>query len=665
MANLTADPQASTPNPVLFYGFRFFPAERQVFEKKEGLSISEWAEKYRIVTIGNHRGPWRNDISPHLTQIMNTWQLPHVREIIICKSPQTGGTESSYNCAAWAIENDPDTMLFLMPTQHDATKGANDRIIPMITESEKLKALISPNPDDLASKRIKLINAATIYMAWSNSASSMATFSIKYLFCSETDKYPPFIGKEADAITLVEKRIRTYRYTYKIFKESTPTREDGPIWKALLGADVLFKFHAQCPFCQKEQAMKFSQLRWPHEEVTVNSDSKEAQTLKTDTSFTPEHIHREFLARYVCEHCNAEWTDADRDNAVRAGQWQRVKGLGLKRPRSVAFHLPSFISPDVSLSEIAAAFLRSKHDKAKLIDFSNDYLAEPFIESEAGETIKEDVLYDRRYKFRPDNAGWQVPMKACVLTCYADVQRNRLEAEVVAWGADHENWGIDYRVFPGDPSGEDVWQAFETFLQKEFIHESGNKLRIACTGIDAGFKAAEVYRFVRPRQPRRVFACKGSSVRGKPLISVTKHSKLRERKKVNLIIIGTDAGKDSIFSWMNVEEPGPRYMHFPESYGYDFFKMLTAEVRVTRYEKGRPYFTWVKKHADIRNEALDIRVGNYAMVELLNPDFKRIAAGLTVRKTESAEEQEQEVRSQKSRKTHKSHSSGEWMRGYR
>ena len=652
-----------TETAELFHSFRFFPAERQVFEKKEDLTVSQWAEKYRTVTIGAHRGPWRNDLSPHLVKIMDTWQLPHVREIVVCKSPQTGGTESSYNCAGWAMENAPDTMLFIMPSEKDARKISNDRIIPMIEQSEKLKELISPNPDDLAAGRIRLINGMIAYMAWSNSTSALATFPIKYLFFAEVDKYPPFVGNEADSITLGEKRARTFKHTHKIFKESTPTREDGPIWKALLGADVLYKFHAQCPFCQKKQTMKFSQLKWPHEEQQSAVSSQQSAE-PSNPSLAPEQIHRDLLARYVCEQCNAEWTDADRDNAVRAGGWQRVKGLGLKRPRSAAFHLPSFISPDVSLSEIAAAFLRSKHDKAKLIDFSNDYLAEPFIESEDGETMKEDVLYLRRYRFTPDGAQWQVPMRGCVLTCYCDVQRNRLEAEVVAWGADHENWGIEYRQFPGDPSGEEVWQAFEVFLNQEFVHESGNKLRISIVGIDAGFKAAEVYRFVRPRQPRRVFACKGSSVRGKPLISVTRHSKLRERKKVNLIIIGTDAGKDSIFSWMNVEEPGPRYMHFPEAYGYDFFKMLTAEVRVTRYEKGRPYFTWVKKHADIRNEALDIRVGNYAMVELLNPDFKRIAEGLTPVEIKTKKEDESH-KPQKPPKRPVRQSKGGWVSGWK
>ena len=33
---------------------------------------------------------------------------------------------------------------------------------------------------------------------------------------------------------------------------------------------------------------------------------------------------------------------------------------------------------------------------------------------------------------------------------------------------------------------------------------------------------------------------------------------------------------------------------------------------------------WVKKHKDARNEALDLKVGNLAMVELLNPDFEAV-----------------------------------------
>ena len=36
--------------------FRFYPAEREVFKKKEDLTPSQWAEKYRVVTKGAHMG---------------------------------------------------------------------------------------------------------------------------------------------------------------------------------------------------------------------------------------------------------------------------------------------------------------------------------------------------------------------------------------------------------------------------------------------------------------------------------------------------------------------------------------------------------------------------------------------------------------------------------
>src|SRR3989304_3701114 len=354
----------------LFLPFTFYPGERRVFEKKEKLTVSQWAEKYRIVPIGAHRGPWRNDISPHLVQIMDTWALPHIREVIICKAPQTGGTEGMNNFASYAMDRTPSTMMFIMPSEAISKKVNSDRIIPMIEQSHALQKLISPNPDDMAKLRVKLNNGTILYMAHSNSSAALATFPIKYLFFDETDKSPPFVGKESDPITLGEKRARTYKHTHKIFKVSTPTREDGHIWKALQSADVIYKYYVLCP----------------------------------EGEITPEQIRRENLAYYECPNCKHRWNDITRDKAVRAGQWKKEKGENIARPRSVAFHLPSWISPDVSLSEIAAAYLLSKTDKSKLIDFYNDYLAAPFVESEQGDSLKEDDLYKRRYCFTPEKA---------------------------------------------------------------------------------------------------------------------------------------------------------------------------------------------------------------------------------------------------------------------
>lgn len=622
--------------PSMFRTFRFTLAERRVFAKKEPLTPSEWAEKYRIVPIGAHKGSWRNDISPHLIKIMDTWAQSHVREVVICKSPQTGGTESMFNCMAYAMDRDPSTMMLIMPSESTAKKSNADRIIPMITESPRLQTLISPNPDDIAKMRIKLQNGTLFFIAWANSASALASFPIKYLFFDETDKYPPTVGKETDPITLGEKRATTFRYTHKIFKVSTPTSEDGPIWQAWHRADTQYKYHVSCPGCGKSHSMSIDNLKWPEEFADAGNP------------ITPADIHRDSLAWYECPHCQAHWSDITKQQSVRLGKWRRERGKGILRPRSVAFHLPAWISPDISLSEIAATYILAKTDRAKLIDFYNGYLAEPYTETIGGEVVSEDAIYQRRYQYWPDSAEWRIPMRACLLTAAVDVQTSppRLEIEVIAWGEGYESWGIEYRVIPGDPAGDEVWQALDEYRSREWMHESGLKMKISACGIDTGgHYARQVYRYARRR--KRVFALKGANTRGKPLITASA-IKTTLKNKVQLWIVGTEIAKDTLFDCMQREAPGAGYMHYHTAYDYSYFRMLTNEVGVTEYDKGgRPYRVWKKKSSDARTEALDCRVYNLAALEILNPNFKAIAANLKLQiqalNTEPAQTEEPEV----------------------
>ena len=115
--------------------------------------------------------------------------------------------------------------------------------------------------------------------------------------------------------------------------------------------------------------MDFEQIRWP------------------DDCTDPVQILSRSLGVYVCQHCNASWIDADRDLAVRNGIWrEESSGLELRqhleqhRPISVGFHIPAWISPFVSLSEIAAKALeyRLTPTLELLKDLQNNYKAEPW-----------------------------------------------------------------------------------------------------------------------------------------------------------------------------------------------------------------------------------------------------------------------------------------------
>lgn len=82
--------------------------------------------------------------------------------------------------------------------------------------------------------------------------------------------------------------------------------------------------------------------------------------------------------------------------------------------------------------------------------------------------------------------------------------------------------------------------------------------------------------------------------------------------KVHLFLVGTDAAKQSIYGRLKVEESGPGYMHFPESYNTEYFRQLTSERLVFR--KGKRVWELI---AGKRNESLDCRVYSLAALEIL------------------------------------------------
>ena len=59
-------------------------------------------------------------------------------------------------------------------------------------------------------------------------------------------------------------------------------------------------------------------------------------------------------------------------------------------------------------------------------------------------------------------------------------------------------------------------------------------------------------------------------------------------------------------------EPGPGAIHFPRRLDAEYFRQLTAERVVTRFERGRPIRSWQPKRDGERNEALDTFVYAHA-----------------------------------------------------
>jgi phage terminase large subunit GpA-like protein len=233
--------------------------------------------------------------------------------------------------------------------------------------------------------------------------------------------------------------------------------------------------------------------------------------------------------------------------------------------------------------------------------------------SERGEAPDWQRLYERREDY-PLGA---VPAGGLFLVAACDVQRDRLEAQVVAWGRGKQSWVVDYLVFPGDTSRPEVWRKLTELLDARYPHPSGVELPIVRMAVDSGYATQQVYAWARQQGPGRVLVIKGVEHGVTPIgqptaVDVTAGGK-RIRRGVKVWPVATGLLKSELYGWLKLDQPTaesgepypPGYVHLPQL-PEEYFKQLTAEQLVTRVVKGYRRQEWVKIRE--RNESLDLYV---------------------------------------------------------
>lgn len=453
------------------YRFAFSKAERIVMRRQKWLPPSQWAERYRMVRMSSLPGLWQNVFTPYLVGVMDAARFPGVEVVILCKTPQTGGSEAALNVLAQMIDLSPGPAMVVFPDEITAKENAKDRILPMLQDSRHLRGYLSGAVDDASSIRINLKHMP-IYLGWSGSVSRLGNKPIRILVLDELDKYQN-PRKEATSESLAEKRTISWKERKFIFKLSTPTTEDGPVWTAYTEeAHARFEYHVICPCCGAAQLMRFDQIRWPEGERD------------------PEKVLAGRLAVYQCEHCDGQWSDADRDRAVRKGFWvEKASGLELfahlhqHRPVKIGFHLPAWNSYFVSLSEVAHAFLKWKKTNRleDLKNFMNQYKAEPWKEVRAER--QEDgllALCDMRPRGVVPAPLNGVP-RVAALVAGVDTQAKyfRYVIRAFAPGDTEESWLIQCGTAPTFES------LSQTLWRNVYRDAEGNEYRVSACVIDA------------------------------------------------------------------------------------------------------------------------------------------------------------------------------------
>lgn len=489
------------------------------------------------------------------------------------------------NIIGYYIHQDPSPILLIQPTLEMAEAWSKDRFAPTIRDTPVLRGRIADPKARNSGNTIlhKTFCGGHLTIAGANSPASLASRPIRVLLFDEVDRYKTSAGTEGSPIRLGVKRTETF-WNRKILYGSTPTIRNAS------AIDILFQetdqrfFYVPCPGCGYFHTLKWENVKW--------------------------HDQQPHTAHLVCPQCGFKITDAHRTSMVKAGEWRPTKPFAGK----AGFHINALYSPfpGSRLPKIVAAYLTALQEgQQSLKVFFNTFVGESF-DDNAGESIG---MVD----FRREKYPAQVPTGAVVLTCGVDVQSDRLELEVVGWGAGEVAWGIEYHRIFGDPTRQDIWLKLEEFLNSTYLHESGNELPIACTCVDSGYATQKVYVFCRHHIFKRIFAVKGVGGAG-PIVSLStkKHS-----SQPYLVRVSVNEAKALIYS--RLKQPGLN--HFPEHYSAEWLEQLTSEKLVYKTIGGLPTRKFVLPRG-ARNEALDCRVYALAAMYILSPKWKTCAAKL-------------------------------------
>lgn len=556
----------------------------EVFRPRERMSLREWSDTRRWLSpeanalAAEAHAPVRysSSLTPYHRDIMDAISDPRTEIIVGMLPSQDGKTELINNFVGRAIDLDPGPMLILQPTIELGESWSKDRLAPMLRDTPALRGKVRDARSRDADNTIlhKKFAGGHLTVTGSNAPSGLAARPIRDVLVDEVDRCAKSAGTEGDPIRLAFRRATTFRRGKK-FLISSPTILDDSRIDAEYRLGTQEVLEVPCPHCGEYQ-----RLVW---------GAKLTYGLKWDRDSEGRDLPD--TAHYVCIANGCVIEEHHKAWMIERYRWHAQKPE--HGPRRRSFFKNALASNLVSWRKLVAEWGEIQGKVLELQTFINTVLCELW-DPLSGKSIKLDSLLDRRgvgYPAMKDENDRTVPDGVAYLTRSVDTQDDRLESAVWGFGEKEESWLVDWEILPGDPSTQEPWKALDTLIGKTYRTESGADLRPLTTFIDSGgHHSKEVYGFTRSRQMRNVYAIKGSSTEGSPLLGKPTRN---NAARAILYMVGSFSGKESLTRRLaRVTEPGPGFVHLPAWLDTEQVTQFTRMRLVTPINKGGR--KWVK-----------------------------------------------------------------------
>ncbi|WP_172428526.1 phage terminase large subunit family protein [Azospirillum brasilense] len=487
------------------------------------MTLSQWSNSRARLEDGTRYRPF-----PFQVGIQDAFTDPEVRQISVLKASRIGYSQIVKNFIAFCADQAPSRVLVYQPTIDDAEDFAKDDVAKLMLWPAVRRLFSTKTRDSTNTIRSKRFPGGWIKIKGANSPKEFRRITADKVILEEVDGYPLTAGIEGDQVGLAFKRCLTSDESLKA-AGSTPTVKGTSKIEALFLQGTQEHRYVPCPTCGEMQILVFGNGTGPG----IRWEPKEAPT----------------KAWYVCVNGCVIEEDAKAGMDER-GEWRAHAPQNWPHR---SFHIWAGYSQFAGASwlEIAREFVAVRKDPNKLRVFVNQVLAETY--EVRGEAPAWRQLYDRREDYQG------VPVGGLVLTGGIDVQKNRVELLVWAWGADWQCWLVDHIVVPGNPYEAVVWDEVSQAILGRWRHASGVELALSKVGADTGYATTQVEAWSR-KHPGLVIPVKGATSLGAPAfawsnVRESAPNGKRRKRGLRLGMIGGHALTLELYGKLSLQPP--------------------------------------------------------------------------------------------------------------
>ncbi|EWY36763.1 hypothetical protein N825_25350 [Skermanella stibiiresistens SB22] len=588
------------------------------------VTVSQWAADKRIVGAESgspHPGPWDNDRVPHLVEPMDCLSFSDPSTHIVILGPaQSAKSEGGVNLVGYVIDVEPAPVLIVLPSLDEGKKYNKTKLQPTIDETPSLRDKVRDDKSRDATGSTALMKryrGGFCIVTGANSSKGLQMISARVLIREEISEWPFDVDGRGDPMDLSEDRLTAWRQRgVKILDVSTPGLAGYCRISANEAKGDRRRRYLPCPACGWYQQLEWRRLRY----------------LDEDGRRVPAHFR--------CQHCDGRIEHHHKLAMNRAGVWLPTyvdddavndnpappaciapEMIDVWRGRSPRGRQPSYafwavINPFTSWEDLVKDYLDRKDTPSKLKTFTQQKLAEPW--EETVDVPEAQLLV----KVTADFPVRRLPPGAAILTGMCDVQGDRLEWSVYAWGPYMSGWEIDWGVIPGDTTLPGVWEKLWQVVRRQYPNAAGKLWPVDAFGIDSGYNSNQVYMF--SRKAAHLYATDGRAGALRPALGAASPVDVSIAGKTlkggaQIWPIGTHPMKAEVYGALGLTLAGadehgafrPGALIYSKLRTIEHFEQLTAEHLVKSETDNRT--SWQKRKANQPNEALDIAVGARAL----------------------------------------------------